>query len=90
MKYAVFWLVTPCGSVLRLLVTANAAPSLPILVTLIIPQKRRFLQEPLGVTSQKTAFFRREPGFVRHSFNPDFSAVRSIVAVPYDCDGDRL
>jgi hypothetical protein len=40
-------------NVLRLLVTANAVPSSPILVTL----KRWFLQEPHGVTSQKTAIF---------------------------------
>jgi hypothetical protein len=41
--------------------TANVVPSSPILVTLMIeryiPPKRRFLQEPHGVTSQKTAFF---------------------------------
>jgi hypothetical protein len=48
-------------SVRRLLVTSNVVPSSPILVTLIIeeihPPKRRFLQEPHGLTSQKTAFF---------------------------------
>jgi hypothetical protein len=37
----------------RLLVTANVVPMSPILV----PPKHRFLQEPHGVTSQKTAFF---------------------------------
>jgi hypothetical protein len=46
---------------LRLLVTANIVPSSPILVTLmkeaIVPTKRRYLQEPHGVTSQKMAFF---------------------------------
>jgi hypothetical protein len=45
----------------RLLVTANVVPSSPILVTLMkkaqVPPKRRFLQEPHGVTSQKTPFF---------------------------------
>jgi hypothetical protein len=46
----------------QLLVTANVAPSSPILVILMmeaiyVPQKRRFLQEPHGVTSQKTPFF---------------------------------
>jgi hypothetical protein len=45
----------------RLLVTANVVPSSPILVTLmkeaLRPPKRRFLQEPQGVTFQKTAFF---------------------------------
>jgi hypothetical protein len=44
----------------RLLVTANV-PSSPILVTLIMEalgsSKRRFLQEPRGITTQKTAFF---------------------------------
>jgi hypothetical protein len=45
MKNAVVWDVTPCGScenrsnlssVLRLLVTANVVPSLPILLTLMM------------------------------------------------------
>jgi hypothetical protein len=45
-------------SVRRLLVTASVVPSSPILVTpmkeaLSSPPKRRFLQEPHGVTSQK-------------------------------------
>jgi hypothetical protein len=39
----------------------NVVPSSPILVTLmmegLVPPKRRFLQEPHGVTSQKTPFF---------------------------------
>jgi hypothetical protein len=43
------------------LVTANVVPSSPILLTLVMeavfPPKRRFLQEPYGVTSQKTPFF---------------------------------
>jgi hypothetical protein len=47
-------------AVLRLLVIANVSSS-PILVTLMMegysPPKRRFLQEPHGVTSQKTEFF---------------------------------
>jgi hypothetical protein len=44
----------------RLLVTASAVPSSLILVTLMkeaLPPKRPFLQEPHGVTSQKTPFF---------------------------------
>jgi hypothetical protein len=49
------------SSAIRLLVSANVVPSLPILVTLLmrryVPSKRRFLQEPHGVTSQKTAVF---------------------------------
>jgi hypothetical protein len=44
--------------VLQLLVTANV-PSTMILVTLIwrryVPRKRRFLQEPHGITSQKNS-----------------------------------
>jgi hypothetical protein len=40
-------------SMCRLLVTASVVPSSSILV----PPKRRFLQEPHGVTSQKTPFF---------------------------------
>jgi hypothetical protein len=48
-------------SVRRLLVTANVIPSSPILVTLMmesyVPPKRRFLQEPHGITSRKTPFF---------------------------------
>jgi hypothetical protein len=47
-------------NVRRLLVTANV-PSSSILVTLMMEAlqspKRRFLQEPHGVTSQNTAFF---------------------------------
>jgi hypothetical protein len=35
MKNGVFWDVTPCGSVHRLLVTASVVPSSPILVTLM-------------------------------------------------------
>jgi hypothetical protein len=41
-------------SVLRLLVTANVVPSSLILVTL---PKRWFLQDPHGITSEKTPFF---------------------------------
>jgi hypothetical protein len=44
------------------LVTGNVVTGSPILVTLmmevIVPPKRRFLQEPDGVTSQKTAFLK--------------------------------
>jgi hypothetical protein len=35
MKNGVFWDVTPCGSVRRLLVTASIVPSSPFLVTLM-------------------------------------------------------
>jgi hypothetical protein len=75
MKNAVFWDVTPCSSykdpryivflrsVLRLLVTANV-PTLLILVTLMMeairPSKHWLLQEPHGVTCQKTAYFKGE------------------------------
>jgi hypothetical protein len=45
----------------RFLVTANVVPSSPVLVVLMmeaqVPLKRRFLQQPHGVTSQKTPFF---------------------------------
>jgi hypothetical protein len=48
-------------SVLRLLVTANVVPSSPILVTLMMealsPTEHRFIQNPHGVTSQRTSFF---------------------------------
>jgi hypothetical protein len=48
-------------SVRRLLVAACFVPSSPIFVTLMneaqVPPKRRFLQEPHGVTTQKTQFF---------------------------------
>jgi hypothetical protein len=47
-------------TVLRLLVTANVVRSSPILVTLmmeaILSFEDRSLQEPHGVTSQKTAY----------------------------------
>jgi hypothetical protein len=42
-------------SLRRLLVTANVVLSSPILVTLMM-EALRFLQEPHGVTSQKTTF----------------------------------
>jgi hypothetical protein len=45
----------------RSLVTDSVAHSSPILVTLmmevLVPPERRFLQEPHGVTFQKTPFF---------------------------------
>jgi hypothetical protein len=48
-------------SVRRLLVTVNDVPSSPIFspwwLTLYVPPKCRFLQEPHGITSQKTKFF---------------------------------
>jgi hypothetical protein len=44
-----------------MLAVTSVVPSSPILVTLMkeaqVPPKRRFLQEPHGVTSQKTPFF---------------------------------
>jgi hypothetical protein len=53
--------LTNTSSVRRLLVAASVVPSSPILVTLLkerqVPPKRRFLQEPHDVTSQKTPFF---------------------------------
>jgi hypothetical protein len=49
-------------SVRRLLVTASVVPSSPILSPWwrrrYVPPKRRFLQEPQGVTSQNTPFFK--------------------------------
>jgi hypothetical protein len=42
--------------VLRLLVTAYVVPTSPILVTLMAEAKRRLLQEPHSLTSQKAAF----------------------------------
>jgi hypothetical protein len=49
------------SSVLQLLVIANVVLSLSILVTLMMETtrspKRRFLQEPHEVTTQKTTFF---------------------------------
>jgi hypothetical protein len=48
-------------SMIHFPITANVVPSSPILVTIIMEEihtpKRRFLQEPHGVTPQKTAFF---------------------------------
>jgi hypothetical protein len=49
-------------SVRRLLATASVVPSSPILVTLmkevaLSSSERRFLQEPHGITSQKTPFY---------------------------------
>jgi hypothetical protein len=48
--------------------TANVVYISPILVTLmmeaLVPPKRRFLQEPHGVTSQKTSFLWKD-GFLQ-------------------------
>jgi hypothetical protein len=50
-------------SMRRLLFTANVAPFSPTLVTLMMEKlsspKRRFLQEPHGITSQKTVFMKK-------------------------------
>jgi hypothetical protein len=54
MEDSVFWDVTPCG--FQLLVTTNVVSSTLILFSLMIEATRRFLQEPHGVESQKTAF----------------------------------
>jgi hypothetical protein len=55
------WHIGLIHSVIRLVVTANVVHTSPILVTLmmeaIVPTKRRFLQEPHNIASQKTAFF---------------------------------
>jgi hypothetical protein len=61
MKNAVFWDVTPYGSCKNRRFGASVVPSSSILVTLMTEELRSpemwFLQEPHGVTSQKTAFF---------------------------------
>jgi hypothetical protein len=46
--------VTRIGELGTTLAVTSVVPSSPILV----PLKRRFLQEPHGVTSQKTTFFK--------------------------------
>jgi hypothetical protein len=60
MKNGVFWDVTPC-CIRQLLVTASVVTSSPIFVTLmkeaLISSEMSFLQEPYGVTTQKTSFF---------------------------------
>jgi hypothetical protein len=64
--------------VLRLLVIANIVPSSLILVTLMmeeIPPKRQYLQEPNGITSQKTAFFEVTTCFERHTSSGGFREV---------------
>jgi hypothetical protein len=44
-----------------MLVTASVVLSSPILVTLMkeaqVPPKLRFLQQPIGIATEKTAFF---------------------------------
>jgi hypothetical protein len=72
------WNITSSNNnTLQLLVTASVAPSLPILVTLmmevIIPRRHWFLQEPHGVRSQKMAFFKPERV---HCWNADVSCTR--------------
>jgi hypothetical protein len=48
MKNGVFWDITPCGSCRNRRFEGTWRQ---------FPSKRRFLQEPHGVTSQKTPFF---------------------------------
>jgi hypothetical protein len=60
MRNADFWDVTPCA--VKDISFANIVPSSAILVTLMmeamyVPLKHQFLQEPYGITSQKTTFF---------------------------------
>jgi hypothetical protein len=54
-RIAFIIMVSDNYNVLRLLVTDNVVPSSPILVTLMMeaihPPKRRFFQDPHGVTS---------------------------------------
>jgi hypothetical protein len=58
------WCLVFLRSVRRLLITASVVPSSPILITLIkealSSSETSVLQEPHGVTSQKTPFFTRE------------------------------
>jgi hypothetical protein len=58
---------TDVSEEIRLLVTDNV-PSSPILVTLsmetLTSSKSRFLQQPRGVTSQKTPFFKSSWAFL--------------------------
>jgi hypothetical protein len=69
MKNAVFWNVSTCGSLrTELAVTVNVVSGSLILFNLMmmimmmmmqyVAPKRRFLQEPHGVTFQNTAFFK--------------------------------
>jgi hypothetical protein len=64
LKNAVFWDVTPCGSCKDQLLSDNILPRKLNLSTLrtnvVLPPKRRLLQEPHGTTSQKTVFFMLE------------------------------
>jgi hypothetical protein len=69
---ASFIRVTRIGE-LGTLVTASVVPSSLILVTLI-PPNRRFLQEPHGVTSQKTPFY-----------DPFFCLGKEIEAACWSC-----
>jgi hypothetical protein len=60
-RFCVWYFLMFLRSLRRLLVIASVVPSSPILVTpmkeALSSPKRRFLQEPHGVTSQKTPFF---------------------------------
>jgi hypothetical protein len=91
MKNAVFWDVTPFRRNLRLLVTANVVPSSPILIASMVeaigPLKRRLLQKPQGVTSQKTAFFshgRENLSLRRHVFErPDVTCNQTTIIMDH-------
>jgi hypothetical protein len=62
MKNAIFWDVTPRGSLRRFLVTTFPVNRFLSLWwwRRYVPPKRRFLQEPYGVTSQKMTLFKRQ------------------------------
>jgi hypothetical protein len=64
-----------------LLVKANVVPSSPILVTRMMEvlrsPKRRFSQEPYGVTSQKTAFFTEDICYDKWRWESDRSGFKS-------------
>jgi hypothetical protein len=67
-------MLTFLHGMLQLLVSANVVPSSLIPFTLFLP-KRRFLQEPRDITSQKMVFFvvtavKTAPLTLRVRFNP--------------------
>jgi hypothetical protein len=78
------FLLSEPGHARRLLVTANAVPRSPIFITLmkgrLVPPKRRFLQEPRGVTSQKTQFLKTTEFVVSVCWSGQCNPVHSYCA----------
>jgi hypothetical protein len=87
MKNGVFWVVTPCGSCKNRRFGGTKIGELGTTQAATrrrrrqVPQKRRFLQEPHGVTTQKTPFFKETRRLIAKQGEPD-SARKTLPCLP--------